>query len=429
MGRNDKNGAGPKIWHRHRDSILLALSIFLWSMGLGMYNFIWPVYVKELGGSAVDLGLLLSLSGLVVTISAIPGGLWADRYDRKWVLVVGWAIGVPAPLLFILARNWVALVAGVFFYAFSAVSNPALQAYIVHSAPAENLAATFNLIFAAFPLGLVITPPIGSALATRYGMHAAFWAALVLYILSTLVLFGLTPQRAAAASAGAKTAPQALSDRRLIFLSFIFAAAMGVQSIGLPFATPFLQDVAHTDLATIGRLGSVASLSGFLLSPLIGRFADRQGATLAMALSMAVFAFSLGAMAAYPTSLAIIYLSFALRGSADGARGLMTSLVGRAIGKERLGQGYGIYNLIIGFVGLATPYLGGWLYQVGPAWPFWATAILTIVFLWPVIGVGQALAPPPASDPDLLPAAGPEIPGHGGGAEDPVQEHADPGAR
>ncbi len=385
----------------HKDAAVLGLSLLLWSLGLGLYNFIWPAYVRQLGASAVDYGLLVSIGMLVASFSALPGGVWADVYDRKAVLIVGWAIALPAPLIYAFAPSWQWLIAGLFFYMLSTCANPALQAYIVHSTPPERLGATFNLVFAAFSLGLVVSPPVGGWVAERYGLRLVFYLAFLLYLLSTLALFWLSEQRAPEGAqlgerAGDRLASafdprrwfrgfsQAHLDRRVVVVSAAFAAALAIQNLGLPFSTPLLQDLSGLDLAAVGRLGSVASLSAFLLSPVIGRLADRVGHGASLVLSLFVFAGSIAVVAAFPTTMPLVLVSFALRGAGDGARGLMTAGIGRLIGKAALGQAYGVYNLLVGLFSIVTPYAGGWLYEIGPTWPFWVTAALTVLVAVPL---------------------------------------------
>lgn len=401
----------PGSGHRHhvaasKDAYVLGLSLFLWSLGLGLYNFLWPAYVRQLGGDSVDFGFLVAVSMLVASFSALPGGYWADVYDRKWVLVASWAVGLPAPLIYAAAPNWLWLIPGLLFYQLSCFSNPALQAYIVHGTPRERLAMTYNLIMAAFPLGLVISPPIGGWLAETYGLRLVFYLAFAAFALSTATLLWLSPQRAApaasttgaggpAAAAVSRLSPFAVKawfrgfhrsnlDRRVLYVATAFAIVLALQNLGLPFSTPLLQDLSHLDLKAIGRLGSLASLSAFIIGPLFGRLADRAGSAGVLALALLVFSGSLVLLAAFPATVPIIFLSFALRGAGDGARGLMTAGLGRVIGGAALGQGYGVYNLLVGLFSIVTPYVGGWLYKVGPTWPFWATAGLTLLIALPV---------------------------------------------
>ncbi|HEY3316229.1 MAG TPA: MFS transporter [Bacillota bacterium] len=383
-----------------KDAYVMGLSLFLWSLGYGLYAFIWPAYVRELGGSSVDLGFLVAVSMLVTSLSALPGGAWADLYDRKWVLIASWAVGLPAPLIFAFAPSWQWLIPGLFFYMLSSFSNPALQAYIVHGTPPERLGVTFNLIMGAFPLGLVVSPPIGGWLAQGHGMRLVFYLSFLAFTLSTAVLFWLSSQRAPAPEAGRGRRPGPFDvrlwfrgfhrknlDRRVLIVSAAFATVLALQNLGLPFSTPMLRDLTHLDLGAIGRLGSLASLSAFVFGPFFGRLADR-GSSGVMVLALLTFAGSLAVMAAFPTTIQIIIIGFALRGAGDGARGLMTAGLGRVIGGAALGQGYGVYNLLVGLFSVVTPYVGGWLYRLGPTWPFWATAVLIALVTAPVAALG-----------------------------------------
>ncbi|MFP5342838.1 MAG: MFS transporter [Candidatus Limnocylindria bacterium] len=61
--------------------------------------------VFGLGSATATLTFLVAF-GLAKAVANLAAGALADRYGRKPVLVVGWLIGVPVPLLIIAAPDW-----------------------------------------------------------------------------------------------------------------------------------------------------------------------------------------------------------------------------------------------------------------------------------------------------------------------------------
>src|SRR2546428_8812585 len=95
------------IWTLPRDLRLLFLSLFLWTFGLGLYNYIWPLYLRDLNATPSDIGLVFSIGFLAVALTMIPGAILANRYELKALLIIGWAMGIPPPLMNYIGSKWV----------------------------------------------------------------------------------------------------------------------------------------------------------------------------------------------------------------------------------------------------------------------------------------------------------------------------------
>jgi len=361
-----------------QDLWLLFFSTLLWSVGAGLYIYTWPAYVRELGADAPELGLLYAIGFATMAVSYLPGGYLADRFDRKWVMVAGWAVATPAPLLYILARHWTHLVPGVILYNISMLSGPALRAYMTHLSPPHRMSTTFAIVDASWPLGMIISPAIGGIWADRAGMHPVLWAAFGLFVLSTVVLLPLHPQRPHHAGEG-----NDLGLRELLALPGVPALlALGagtylVQHIALPFVTPFLQDVAHLHLAQVGLLGSAVALGGSLLSPPLGWLADRMGRARGVALSLLLMVLSLGSLMV-SSSMWVLGLSGFLRGAGMVSWSLLAAMVATSLPPRGRGLGFALFSLANGLAMAAGPYPGGWMYRVNPYLPFAISSLLLL---------------------------------------------------
>ncbi len=62
---------------------------------------------QEFGLRAYTAGLsFIVVFGLAKAVTNYVAGAWSDRYGRKPVLVAGWWVAVPVPLLLIWAPTW-----------------------------------------------------------------------------------------------------------------------------------------------------------------------------------------------------------------------------------------------------------------------------------------------------------------------------------
>lgn len=96
---------------------------------------LWPLYIERLGGTPVDIGILAAAGGIALGVVLIPGGWLSDRVDRRRILLIGAAMAVPAPFLFVGAPHWQWLIPGVLLFHGSGFSRPAAQAVVQAEAP------------------------------------------------------------------------------------------------------------------------------------------------------------------------------------------------------------------------------------------------------------------------------------------------------
>ncbi|MFN2517745.1 MAG: MFS transporter [Jatrophihabitantaceae bacterium] len=88
-------------------SLLVAVNALVGGM-LGQERIVVPLLAKQtfhLNGYSAALTFIVAF-GLVKAATNFFAGTLSDRYGRKPVLVVGWLIAVPVPLLLMTAPNW-----------------------------------------------------------------------------------------------------------------------------------------------------------------------------------------------------------------------------------------------------------------------------------------------------------------------------------
>ena len=88
-------------------TLLVVVNAFVGAM-LGLERAVVPlIAVGEFGLTSISVTLTFIVSfGIVKAMSNLLAGRFADRFGRKPLLVAGWLIGLPVPLLIILAPSW-----------------------------------------------------------------------------------------------------------------------------------------------------------------------------------------------------------------------------------------------------------------------------------------------------------------------------------
>ncbi|MBX5467134.1 MAG: MFS transporter [Firmicutes bacterium] len=367
MGRG-LSGFSPDLWW-------LTVSLGLFGLGFGLYAVIWPLWVERLGGGPLAIGLIGTVASVVTAASVWPGGWLADRWDRRCLIFWGSALAVPVPLAFAAAHRWTALIPGMVVYCASNFSLPALQAVIVSETAPERLATVYNLIMAAFAVGMTAGPALGGALAEWAGFGPVFDLAAALYLLSALAVLPIRPKPARPRTGLGPVAP-ILSPalRRWLALASLAALAGGISG---PFVVPYLKMAAHLDLEAIGGMGSLGVLAATVSGPAWGWAAARWGIPRVMGLGFGLGAFGAVLLLLDPGRAAGLFAATFLRGIGEGARTLGGVAIGRAVDPTQAGRAYGTLNLITEGVGALAPLAGGWLYARAAWLPLWCGAALT----------------------------------------------------
>jgi MFS family permease len=165
---------------RHRDFRLLWTGQTLTLLGSFVSNIAYPFQVLQLGGSALELGALVSAYTGASLIFLLIGGAVADRVARRTLIVVtelasGVIIGIVALLGFAGALQiWHLYVSYALFGAASAFSVPALGAIIPELVP-EAILVAGNAVQGLSRQGARVGGPIiGGLLVATAGPPAAF---------------------------------------------------------------------------------------------------------------------------------------------------------------------------------------------------------------------------------------------------------------
>ena len=350
-------------WSRSlpRDLRLLFFSLFLWTFGLGIYNYVWSLYLTQLNANPEQVGLVSSIGFFAAAISMIPGGILANKYDNRTLLIIGWAMSIPVPILFYFSRTWPDVIPGLIILQLSAFNVPAMNAFISALGDQKRMSSAFGAVYSAFPLGLVLSPAVGSLLLTWLSIRDLFWFTLALWTVSTIILFPLKRQPPREVDSKAPLLELPRSSRELTILAFLFGGAVAFSITSPSFLPLFLQDQLHLSGAQIQLLGTAQSLGSAIFAILLGRWAATRnpGSTIAKEL-MLVAGGALGiALAGSP--LLVVPMVFLLGGARAPSYVAYSLLSNMREGKSRAGQ-FGFY-LTFEQLGLVVgSFIGGFLY-------------------------------------------------------------------
>lgn len=358
----------------HRDVKILVLSVFLWEIGLTLYDPILSVYLRQLGASPEQVGLVFSSAYFVTAASSLPGGWLADRFDRRKTMIFFWVIGAPSILLIAAAEVWWQVIPGVMLYFLSYMTFPAINAYLTSAADPRRLSTAFGLLYIGFPIATLIGPSLGGYLADLFGFRFVFFLSFGFFLLSTIVLFWLSPQYPKIPSRSPADIIRILRDRSFLRFASLTALIYLFFSAMIRFISPYLYEIRGYNLFWVGLLSSLAAVGGILFTPIFSFLGDHQSRKWTLLLGIGLFSVSL-MLIGWSTSILLIVPAFLLQGSYIASRPQMDALVGQIARERQTGWYFGVFGLLIGLGQTISPLIGGVFYAFNPSLAFVVTGL------------------------------------------------------
>jgi MFS transporter, DHA1 family, tetracycline resistance protein len=365
--------------HLDRDLRLSAVANLLFALGVGMYLQLLYVYAMHLGASRFTVGLLNALMIVSWTAGLLPGAWAARRFRLKPVIVGVWWLTVPAGLSFFFAPSWPWLIPGLVFTGLYMVNNPAWKSYIVLKSEPARVARNITLIFAMYPLGLIVAPLAGGFIAERYGMRPVFLVSTLLYVASstTIMFIRDTPYHTADGplSFGALRHNRRLHD----YLVFFLVGYLAVY-IGGAFLTPYLSLVHQQGYGALGVYASLAALGAAVLTPAMGRATDLYGPRAGMA-GVLVFLLAGTALLLAGWSPVVWGAAMLCCGSYESLRLVAAGMVGDSFEDMPTAWGYAIFDTVMGLPMALGAVVGGLLFRAGYSLPFVVVIAIAVALL------------------------------------------------
>jgi len=356
----------------NRDLKLIFVSNFIGAFGDGLYVYILPLYIRGLKASSADVGSLFSIFTLSTALTIIPGGFLADRFDRKKLMILGWMIWVPIPLLFSVVTHWTQLFPVMGLYGFF-ISGPATSAYVVTLARKDRVTITYTMLGASWWLGYIFSPGLGGYLSTFIGMRGVFFLSFIFYAVATSVLLFIRGQRVEKRLRFQTEPPSSNSShaQRIVLLSLFFATVFFFLSLVRPLVVQFFQDVYHLESLHIGVLGSIGFLGSALFSIGLGKVGDKLGKTVAAAIALLLgAALSFALFISFRDFFILVFASFLY-----GASYMLWSLMGASVGsitpEASRGRWISVSQMLATMAASVAPFIGGVLYESSPYVPFY----------------------------------------------------------
>jgi len=321
-------------------------------------------YLLTLGASAAVVGLISGIGEFVGFALRVVTGRIADRTGAYWTMTIGGYVLtiVAVPLLGLVGRVDLALALVVAERLGKAVRSPARDTLIAAASEPLGRGLGFGLHEAIDQMGAVIGPLLlAGALAVRSGDYRFAFGILaipgVLVVIALVALRRMAPDPAHHDADPAE--PAGRVGRARTYLVFVFLSAVGFAPF--PLIAFHLTDRGVLSDAMIPVVFAVGMAVDAGVALITGRAYDRRGLGVLLTLPL----LSIGILAAFSTSLALVWLGAVVWGAVMGIQeSTLRAAVGDLSEPGARATAYGVFNAVYGFALMAGGTALGFLYDL-----------------------------------------------------------------
>jgi MFS family permease len=359
--------------------------VLLKKSGYSAFNYLTRdytnIYIRQLGASFIQLGLIGSIGGLVNAVIAYPFGRLIDRYSSRKILLMTLLVQALVPLTYFLARDWLWIAVAtalstLAFFCAQGVENVVMA----NSLRDVDRARGFTLVTAVSLVPTVIAPLVAAAILTELGgisagnLKTLFFiefiglAAIGLYVGLRLEETGSLLDRGGSLLGDLR---EVLSGspylKRWLLIDTMSASSFAVMG---RYVMVYASEVKGADPFVLGWMGAVFAIVGIVSSVPLGALADRIGRIKTVLVLRPMFHISTLILLFTPDPRLII-LAWALRGTFNPSLSILATYRNELVSPEERGRWMGVRELLRGIFRIPAPLLGGILYtSVAPQAPF-----------------------------------------------------------
>ncbi|GAC1315887.1 MAG: MFS transporter [Acidimicrobiales bacterium] len=298
--------------------LVSLIGTWMQSVALG-----WLVYT--ITKSPTQIGVVIAVQFLPTLLGSVHGGLVADRFDkRKVLLVTQSALAVQAAVLAVVTLSGLATLPVLYVLAFTqgmatTIDNPTRQAFVSEMVGTADLTNAVGLNSAMFNMARVLGPAIGGILIDAIGVGTCFVLNAVSFV---AVIGGLLMMRSgdlfptARAQRGKGQLREGLRyawEEPTLRLVLIMIALIGTLAMNFTVILPVVaKQVFRGNAGTYGLMSSVLGF-GALVGALVAASRSKP-TTILLAASASAFGVTMLADALAPT-LAFEMVALAFTGA------------------------------------------------------------------------------------------------------------------
>jgi MFS family permease len=366
-----------------RNIVAVSAAVFLVALGENLWKRFVPKYLEALGAPVTAIGLFGTCQDLLDGVYQYPGGWIGDRYGRRRALLLFVLLAAIGYALYWAAPTWPFVFAGLaFVMAWSSMASPTLFAVVGDALPPERRALGFTVQSVLRRVPITLAPIVGGVAIAAYGVIGGVQLGLAVTLalaVATLLAVGRIdiPVVRDERPMNIQTVWRALpTSLRWLLASDIFVRTCeGLVDV---FLVLYAINVVGVDAPAYGVLIAVQAGTA-ILSYLPGaRVADRVGRKPFVVATFVAFA-------AFPVAVVLardfagLIAAFVIGGLREIGEPARKAMIVDLVRPSLRGRSIGLYYLVRRVTIAPAAFVGGVLWNVAPALPFWIAGAIGLV--------------------------------------------------
>jgi len=396
----ERNGRLQEYYSMFRDVFsnknILAISVTssLWGlMGQGYRPFLALYLQDHLGASVTNIGIFSMISTAESLLFQLPGGLIADRYGRKRLILFGTVLRTFGPILYLLAPSWEWVIPGAIVAGMTSLYMPAFNAIIAESLPSGKRSTGYGVYNTITRIPNIVSPLLGGIFMDRYGLYRGVRMFLLMQIgasiLGIIIRF-LMIKETIVHKPGRRPSmiPTAETFRELPRPIFVMVIVSIIGSFSgrlvMDYTNLYALDILKITPTHLGLITSIAGVVQMALTLPSGMLADTYGRKNNIMVSRVVAPATQYFMAAvsgfWPYMLVRCFNAVGLAfggGGVQAGGSAWNALIADIVPSKKRATVNGVIGTLTAVVAAPSSVIGGWLWETFyPQLPFQLSAVV-----------------------------------------------------
>jgi len=318
-------------------------------------------------------------------LAQFPGGLLADRFGRKKLIVYCTAAQIVAPLSFLFANTWQQLIPGIIFDdVVWGLYSPARQALIAESLPYQKRGTAFGVFRTITSIPRIFLPILSGILMDQVGVIEGVRIGFILMILGHVVMTAarglllretLSIKNEEAKHTSLRDSVSGLAGLRGSVLAMLIVAIVSSFLVRMtqPFLVVYAVEIAKLTKTQWGAIQTIIGAISTILAFPSGVISDRFGRRLPILLARFLLPFNRLILLLTRGFNEILLLHIlvgigtGLGGEAMGSSGAMggpawNALLADLISSKDRGKITGLMSMITGLTSMPSSIIGGYVW-------------------------------------------------------------------
>jgi len=361
-----------------RNIIAVSAAMFLLALGENLWRRFLPKYLQTLGAPIQAIGLFGTVEDLLDGLYQYPGGWLADRFGRRLSLLLFITVALAGYVVYLLMTTWWVAFAGLaLVMVWDSMASPTLFAVVGDALPKHMRTMGFTVQSVLRRVPIVIAPIAGgilvSSIGIQRGVRAGLMVSIVLAVVTLLVAskvrLPLIPDEAPTNVRGVwRRFPEPL---RWLLASDIFIRTC--DAMVDVFLVIYAVNVLRISASRFGFVVAVQALTAILVYIPAAKIAERTGKKpFVIATFVAFAAFPLSVV--WSTSFGWLVAAFVVGGLREIGEPARKALIIDFAEPSVRARVVGLYYFGRSVAIAPAAFIGGLLWKVSPALPFYVAA-------------------------------------------------------